>query len=171
MRQRLAIAEILMKGASIAILDEPTGGLDPQSTREFLELIRSLKKDGMTILLSSHLLELVQSVCDRVALFNNGRIGLTGRVETLLQDVLGGSHWIRVEATGDNLEAAVARVPGVTKVARDGASLRVEATGDLRADIARAVVNAGGNLTMIAAGHASLEDVYTRYFEGVANAA
>ncbi len=171
MRQRLAIAEILMKGASIAILDEPTGGLDPQSTREFLELIRSLKKDGMTILLSSHLLELVQSVCDRVALFNNGKIGLTGRVESLLQDVLGGSHWIRVEATGDNLEAAVARVPGVTRVTRDGAALRVEATGDLRADIARAVVHAGGNLTMIAAGHASLEDVYTRYFEGVAHAA
>ncbi len=171
MRQRLAIAEILMKGASIAILDEPTGGLDPQSTREFLELIRSLKKDGMTILLSSHLLELVQSVCDRVALFNNGRIGLSGRVETLLQDVLGGSHWIRVEATGNDLESAVGRVPGVTRVQRDGNALRVEATSDLRADIARAVVSAGGNLTMIAAGHSSLEDVYTRYFEGVAHAA
>ena len=171
MRQRLAIAEILMKGATIAILDEPTGGLDPQATREFLELIRSLKHEGMTILLSSHLLELVQSVCDRVALFNNGRIGLSGRVETLLQDVLGGSHWIRVEATGDNLESAVAQVPGVTRVQRDGNALRVEATSDLRADIARAVVGAGGNLTMIAAGHSSLEDVYTRYFEGVAHAA
>ena len=53
MRQRLGIAEILMKGASIAILDEPTSGLDPQASREFLELIRSLKNDGMTILLSS----------------------------------------------------------------------------------------------------------------------
>jgi ABC-2 type transport system ATP-binding protein len=171
MRQRLAIAEILMKGASIAILDEPTGGLDPQSTREFLELIRSLKRDGMTILLSSHLLELVQSVCDRVALFNNGRIGLSGRVDNLLLDVLGGSHWVRVEATGRDLEAAVARVPGVTRVVREGSGLRVETTGDLRADVARAVVNAGGNLTMIAAGHASLEDVYRRYFEGVAHAA
>ena len=61
MRQRLAIAEILMKGAAIAILDEPTGGLDPQATREFLDLVRSLKQEGMTILLASHLLELVQS--------------------------------------------------------------------------------------------------------------
>src|SRR5579875_2924839 len=50
MRQRLAIAEIIMKGAQVAILDEPTGGLDPQATREFLELIRSLKRDGMSIL-------------------------------------------------------------------------------------------------------------------------
>ena len=171
MRQRLGIAEILMKGATIAILDEPTGGLDPQATREFLDLIRLLKHEGMTILLSSHLLELVQSVCDRVALFNNGRIGLSGRVETLLQDVLGGSHWIRVEAPGAGLEDAVRRVPGVTSVHSDGNALRVEATSDLRGEIARAVVSAGGNLTMISAGHSSLEDVYRRYFEGVAHAA
>ena len=103
MRQRLAIAEILMKGAAVAILDEPTGGLDPQSTRDFLELIRSLKQEGMTILLSSHLLDLVQSVCDRVALFHRGRIGLTGRVDDLLRDVLGGSQVIRVDARGQGL--------------------------------------------------------------------
>jgi ABC-2 type transport system ATP-binding protein len=78
---------------------------------------------------------------------------------------------VRVEATGRDLEAAVSRVPGVTRVTREGAALRVETTGDLRADVARAVVGAGGDLTMIAAGHASLEDVYTRYFEGVAHAA
>ena len=53
-----------MKGAAVAILDEPTGGLDPQSTQEFLELIHSLKHDGMTILLSSHLLDLVTEQLD-----------------------------------------------------------------------------------------------------------
>ncbi len=171
MRQRLAIAEILMKGASIAILDEPTGGLDPQSTREFLELIRSLKKDGMTILLSSHMLELVQSVCDRVALFSQGKIGLMGRVEDLLRSVLGGSHIIRIEAHGDGLEAALSAVPGVSRVTHEGSGLRIEATGDIRGDIARAVVAAGGDLTMMDAGHASLDDVYARFFEGIPNAA
>ncbi len=171
MRQRLAIAEILMKGASIAILDEPTGGLDPQATREFLDLIRSLKHDGMTILLSSHLLELVQSVCDRVALFSRGKIGLMGRVDELLQNVLGGSHIIRVQASGMGLADAVASVPGVSRVEVLPDGLHVEALGDLRADVARAVVHAGGNLTMIDAGHASLEDVYTRYFEGIPYAA
>ncbi len=170
MRQRLAIAEILMKGASIAILDEPTGGLDPQSTREFLELIRSLKRDGMTIILSSHMLELVQVVCDRVALFNAGKIGLMGRVDDLLRSVLGGSHIIRIEAKGAGLIEALQRVPGVTRVSDEGTSLRLECTDDLRADVARAVVQAGGDLTMIDAGHASLDDVYTRYFEGVAHA-
>ncbi len=171
MRQRLGIAEILMKGATVAILDEPTGGLDPQATREFLELIRSLKHEGMTILLSSHLLELVQSVCDRVALFNKGKIGLTGRVEDLLRNVLGGSHIIRVEATGDGLAKAIEAVPGVARVTQEAGGLRVEASGDIRPAVARAVVQAGGNLSMIDAGHASLEDVYTRYFEGFPNAA
>ncbi len=171
MRQRLGIAEILMKGASIAILDEPTSGLDPQASREFLELIRSLKNDGMTILLSSHLLEMVQSICDRVALFNRGKIGLMGKVGDLMSNVLGGTHVIRVEAEGANVAAAIAKVPGVARVAPEGGRLRVEASGDLRGDIARAVVNAGGDLKMIDAGEASLEDVYTRYFEGVPNAA
>jgi ABC-2 type transport system ATP-binding protein len=171
MRQRLAIAEILMKQASIAILDEPTGGLDPQATREFLELIRSLKHDGMTILLSSHLLELVQSVCDRVALFNAGRIGLIGRVADLLREVLGGSHVIRLEAEGPGLTRAILAVPGVKNVAVENGHYRIEATDDLRPEIARAVIEAGGRLTTIAAGYASLEDVYTRYFEGVRDAA
>jgi ABC-2 type transport system ATP-binding protein len=171
MRQRLAIAEILMKKASIAILDEPTGGLDPQATREFLDLIRSLKHEGMTILLSSHLLDLVQSVCDRVALFNAGRLGLIGRVNDLLREVLGGSHVIRLEAAGNGLLAAVGAVPGVKRVTAEGGTFEVEATGDLRPEIARAVVKAGGSLTSIAAGHASLEEVYTRYFEGVRDAA
>lgn len=171
MRQRLAIAEIIMKGAQIAILDEPTGGLDPQATREFLELIRSLKRDGMTILLSSHLLDLVQSVCDRVALFNNGKIGLTGRVEDLLASVLGGSHIIRVEATGAGLADAVAKVPGVSRVRDENGVLLIEAAGDLRPAIARALVGAGAELMSMAAGHASLDEVYARYFEGVRHAA
>jgi ABC-2 type transport system ATP-binding protein len=171
MRQRLAIAEILMKGASLAILDEPTSGLDPQSTREFLDLVRSLKADGVTIMLSSHLLDQVQSICDRVALFSRGKIGLMGRVSNLLSEVLGGSHVIRAEAEGEGLEAAVAKVQGVARVGREDGQLVVEAKGDLRADIARAVVEAGGRLTMIAAGHASLADVYARYFEEVRDAA
>jgi ABC-2 type transport system ATP-binding protein len=171
MRQRLAIAEILMKNAIIAILDEPTAGLDPQATHEFLELIHSLNHEGMTILLSSHMLELVQSVCDRVALFNRGRIGLTGRVDELLRNVLGGSHIIRVEAQGSGLAEIIANVPGVARVLPDGKGLRIEASADIRPAVTRAIVQAGGELSMIDAGRASLDDVYTRYFEGITNAA
>ena len=73
MRQRLGLAEILMKDAEIAILDEPTSGLDPQATHRISRPDpRSSKRDGVTVLLSSHLLDRVQSVCDRVALFQAG---------------------------------------------------------------------------------------------------
>ena len=90
MRQRLGLAEVLMKEPQIAILDEPTATLDPHSTNEFLAMVRGLKADGTTVLLSSHHLDQVQSVCDRVALFNRGRIALAGSVTELAQQVLGG---------------------------------------------------------------------------------
>src|SRR5712692_2312788 len=64
MRQRLGLAEVLMKQPSVAILDEPTTALDPHATQEFLGMIRGLKSDGTTVLLSSHHLDQVQSVCD-----------------------------------------------------------------------------------------------------------
>src|SRR5690606_40008903 len=83
MRQRLGLAEIIMKDARVAILDEPTSGLDPQSTEEFLDLIRALKTDGVTVLLSSHLRDHMQRICDRVALFRRGRIALMGSVPEL----------------------------------------------------------------------------------------
>src|SRR6516225_9234089 len=89
MRQRLGLAEVLMKRPSIAILDEPTATLDPHSTQEFLGMIRGLKADGTAVLLSSHHLDQVQSVCDRAALFNRGRIALSGSVNDLAHRVLG----------------------------------------------------------------------------------
>ena len=172
MRQRLGIAEILMRKVEVAILDEPTSGLDPQTTREFLDLIRSLKGEGMTVVLSSHLLDLVQSICDRVALFSNGRIGLAGRVDALMRDVLGGTYVVDLEATGEGLESRLAAVDAVRRLTPlAGNRLRIDADSDVRGAIARTVVEAGGELRALSIGHASLEDVYTRYFEGVRHAA
>jgi ABC-2 type transport system ATP-binding protein len=116
MRQRLGLAEILLKDVAIAILDEPTSGLDPQATAELLETIRSLKHDGVAVLLSSHLLERVQSVCDRVALFNAGHIALIGSVPELASQVLGGGYHVEVEADGADLAQKLGAVPGVRAV-------------------------------------------------------
>src|SRR5437762_401238 len=113
MRQRLGLAEILMKRPSIAILDEPTATLDPHSTQEFLGMIRALKTDGTAVLLSSHHLDQVQSVCDRVALFNLGRIALSGSVTDLAQRILGGGHVIDVEVRGIGLCERLAELPCV----------------------------------------------------------
>ncbi len=172
MRQRLGIAEIIMRDVTVAILDEPTSGLDPQTTREFLNLIRSLKHDGMTVVVSSHLLDLVQDICDRVALFNRGKIGLMGRVSDLMMNVLGGSHVIRLEARGSDLSKVIAGVGGVTKVEPVTATeFRIDAARDVRAEIARAINQAGGDVLGLAHGAARLEDVYTRYFEEARSAA
>ncbi len=167
MRQRLGLAEIVMKDARVAILDEQTNGLDPQASIELLELIRSLKSAGVSILLSSHLLDRVQSVCDRVALFNNGRIALMGTVGELGRHVLGGGYAVEVEAEGgDGLVKRLSALPGVRSVEAPAPSrFRMTCDRDLRAEAAAAVVAAGGRLRALMLDQPSLEVIYTRYFQ------
>jgi ABC-2 type transport system ATP-binding protein len=172
MRQRLGIAEIVMKRAEVAILDEPTSGLDPHATFELLEMIRGLKKAGVAVLLSSHLLDRVQSVCDRVALFNKGKIALMGTVVELANQVLGAGHPLLVEATGIDVAAALRGVEGVQQVIAVGeGGWRVVADRDVRATVAQRIVSAGGALTRLSDLQPSLEEVYTHYFEGERHAA
>jgi ABC-2 type transport system ATP-binding protein len=174
MRQRLGLAEILMKNVAIAILDEPTSGLDPQATLELLDMIRGLKRDGVSVLLSSHLLDRVQSVCDRVALFQEGHIALMGTVAELGRQVLGGGFAVEVEAQGEGLAERLAQVPGVHTVEAPGPErFRLLADRDVRPDAAAAVVAAGGRLRRLSVEDPSLEAIYTRYFHdhGARNAA
>ena len=166
MRQRLGLAEILMKDAAIAILDEPTSGLDPQATLELLDIIRGLKREGVSVLLSSHLLDRVQSVCDRVALFQRGRIVLIGTVGELGRKILGGGYAVEVEAQGAGLAERLRQVPGVTMVEQTGTDrVRLLADRDVRPEAAAAVVSAGGRLMRLSVEEPSLEMIYTRYFQ------
>jgi len=174
MRQRLGLAEILMKRVDVAILDEPTSGLDPQAIVEFLEMIHQLKREGVTVLLSSHLLDQVQRMCDRVALFQRGRIVLMGSVPELARQVLGTGYVVEIEADADaavDLEGRFGAIAGVTAVARTGADhYRVTTDRDVRAEIARAVVAANGALRRLSVDTPSLEAIYTRFFQKQANA-
>jgi ABC-2 type transport system ATP-binding protein len=170
MRQRLGLAEILMKDAQVALLDEPSAGLDPQATIELLEVIRDLRRKNASVLLSSHMLERVQSVCDRVALFNKGSIALTGTVPELGRQVLGGGFHVVVEAEGQDLAKRLATVRGVTAVEVTGTNhLRLLAEHDVRPDAAAAVVAAGGRLMNLSVEEPSLEAIYTRYFQHAAS--
>ncbi len=169
MRQRLGLAELIVKRAEIAILDEPTSGLDPQSTHEFLDMIGELKREGVTILITSHLLDQVQRLCDRVALFRGGKILVMGTVPELARRVLGAGFVVDVEAAavpGKELAARLGAIPGVLNVQQTSeATYRLTADHDVRAEAARAVVAADGALTRLSVDNPSLDAIYTRFFE------
>jgi ABC-2 type transport system ATP-binding protein len=166
MRQRLGLAEIIVKRAEIAILDEPTSGLDPQATIEFLELISELKRAGTTVLLSSHLLDQVQRVCDRVALFKAGRIAMMGSVAELAVQVLGAGFVVEVEAEGQGIARKLSTIPGVTGVETLAADrYRLTAERDVRPDAANAVVAVQGSLRRLSVDEPSLEAIYAHTFQ------
>jgi ABC-2 type transport system ATP-binding protein len=167
MRQRLGIAELLMRQCRIAILDEPTSGLDPQSTQELLDLIQQLSRGGMTILLSSHMLDVVQTVCHRIALFNKGRIGFFGTIEQLAAKIGGGTYVIDVEADGIDLSALATTVDGVNNVRAVNGHWQCEAVRDIRPQLAQRIVAAGGALRNLDLRRARLDEAYGRYFREV----
>ncbi len=172
MRRRLGLAEVMMKRAEVAILDEPTSGLDPQATFEFLEMIRSLKAERVAVLLSSHLLDQVQAVCDRVALFSRGKIALEGTVAELSQKVLGGGYSVEIEATGPNLASAFSRIDGVQRVTPAGTGkYHIIAARDVREALGRVIFTSGGSLMRLDHVEPSLDTIYRHYFEGQHGAA
>ena len=85
MLQRIGLAQALVNDPRLLVLDEPTAGVDPAGSRDIRDLILSLKRRGITVLLSSHLLEQVQEVCDRVGILANGVLVREGRIEELSQ--------------------------------------------------------------------------------------
>lgn len=171
MRQRLGVAELLLKEPDIIIMDEPTLGLDPEAAHQFLGTIRDLANDGITILLSSHLLHQVQETCDRVGLFYQGQIVLEGSVPQLARQVLGGAYRvnIQVEQPTEAVTAALQALAGVTRVHHDGSLYVLEASEDVRADAATAVVHKGGRLQRMDIVSANLDEIYEQYFKGVSH--
>ena len=184
MRQRLGVADLLIKRPQLIIMDEPTLGLDPEAARQFLQLIVELRDEGITLMLSSHLLHQVQAVCNRVGLFSKGKMELVGAVPELAQQVLGGGYRIHVQAQGagangnggmgdtGELVGALQRVPGVQDVQRTGDDrFLIVGKGDLRAEAAAAVVNAGGRLYGLDVEAPSLDEIYSQYFREVSHGA
>lgn len=97
MKQRLAIASALLNDPEILILDEPTNGLDPQGIHEIRQIIKSIAKNGTTILLASHLLDEVEKVCSHVVVIRNGIKLYSGRVENMIAS----NGIIEVKTDGD----------------------------------------------------------------------
>jgi ABC-2 type transport system ATP-binding protein len=177
MLQRLGIADALVKDPDVLILDEPTTAIDPLGVSEVLDLLRRLVRErGMAILLSSHLLNQVQSVCDRIGIFAAGRLIGQGTMEQLAARFGDGRREIEVgldlpEGADDTHARDVLRaVPGVASV-DDGPRpgdpwvLTVAPSSDpiaVRSDVLAVVAAAGLPLASIRAVMPSLEDVYRR---------
>ena len=123
MKQRVGLAMALVHRPRFVILDEPTNGLDPAGMREIRQLLRTLAETGTSVLLSSHLLNEVQQVCDRIAVLNCGRVVAQGRVEDLL---IGQKPSVRltVPDTG-NAVRAFESLSGVENVQASGNTLIV----------------------------------------------
>lgn len=170
MRRRLGLADVLVKQPQLIIMDEPTSGLDPEASHQFLDMIRNLKEEGITFLVSSHLLHQVQAICDRVGLFNQGKMVLQGTVNELAQRILGGAYRITLNVDGrrENIISALKNVPSVSQVrAADTTVYEVEAGQDVRPEAAQAVIAAGGRLLGLGVQAQSLDDIYSAFFKEV----
>ncbi|MGQ9675690.1 MAG: ABC transporter ATP-binding protein [Chloroflexota bacterium] len=169
MRQRLGIADVLVKRPQMVILDEPTQGIDPDGVKRILDLITRLSREqGITVLLTSHLLYQVQMICDRVGIFSKGRLVAVGQVEELAKATHPGEGMIiEVQASPSDarLVEALRGVDGVEQVSDTGDMLLVKCKQDLRPHIALAVVDSGSSLLSIRSRGHGLEEIYLKYFQ------
>jgi ABC-2 type transport system ATP-binding protein len=169
MRQRLGVARALLADPELLILDEPTNGLDPAGIHEFREMVRGFVEDGMTVLLSSHLLDEVEKVADYVAIVDQGRVVLQGSIadlnaqseQTILVSTSDESHAMAVLVLDAAVCAAERTQDGIHVTLRSGLDASA-ATGE----ITRRLVEAGVDVRRIEPVRASLEqrflDITTR---------
>ena len=169
MRQRLGIADVLIKRPKLAILDEPTTGIDPEGASQMLDMIVEMRREqGLTILLSSHLLHQVQRVCDRVGIMHRGKLVVEGTVDELgaKSSGEGVELEVQVRGAGPELLAALEALEGVREVTSEDGRLRISCDRDVRGQIARTILEHGAELQELRRRVFTLEEIYLRYFQG-----
>ncbi len=169
MKQRLAIADILVKKPRVAFLDEPTSGIDPAGITMMLDLIHQIARENtMTIVMSSHQLNQVERICTHVGIMSRGKLVLDGSIEQLSKKVGGGKIVFDIqlsEVTQDIIDG-IKDVRGVLSVERSGDNLSVTCTEDLRRQISRAIQDKNGLVLQLKQQSHSLEEIYLKYFKG-----
>ena len=169
MRQRLGIADVLIKDPQVIIMDEPTLGIDPEGMRQLLTLIRELSsKDRRTILISSHQLQQVQQVCDRVGIFVKGKLIACGPISELgRQTQSSDSCVLELAASPDDqrLEELLRGLADVVEMHRENESWTLLSRRDLRADATRLLMEHGYVLQRLHQRGGDLDEIYHKYFE------
>lgn len=167
MKQRLGIADVLMKNPGIAIFDEPTAGLDPEGINQVLDIIANLPRQGTTVIMSSHRLYEVERVCQRVGILAQGKLVVEGSLDELSERSRAESRYrIEVE-TGQSaagLVDIIRAIGGVGGVEAKGNRLLVNTDADLRSEIAKTVVQNNIPLVEIKILELTLDDIYMKYF-------
>ena len=169
MRQRLGIADVLMKDPEVIIMDEPTLGLDPEGMREFLQLIKQLSvEDGRTVLVSSHQLYQIQQICDRVGIFVSGNLIASGKINELGRKIVSEGHYvleIEVEPCDDRFLGFIGTLDGVKKVSKEGDRFIIESDRDLRKQITEFLGMNHYTLLHLRQKGGDLDEIYRVYFE------
>ncbi len=169
MRQRLGVADVLMKDPKVIIMDEPTLGIDPEGMRQLLELIRELaRKEHRTLLISSHQLYQIQQICDRVGLFVDGRLMACGTVEELAEQTREDDRYLtelQVASGDERLVEILKNVEGVLSVGRQGGRYIVGSRQEMAGALAQAALSSGYTLVSLRPCGNDLDEIYRRYFE------
>lgn len=169
MRQRLGIADVLMKDPQVIIMDEPTLGLDPEGMREFLQLIRQLSvEDGRTVLVSSHQLYQIQQICDRVGIFVSGSLIACGKIEELGRQIAREGHFVlevEAEPCDDKFLGFIHGLEGIKRIEKEGRKFIVLSSRDLRKDITGFLGQNNYTLLHLRQKGGDLDEIYRCYFE------
>ncbi|AWW33074.1 ABC transporter ATP-binding protein [Echinicola strongylocentroti] len=172
MKQRLGLAEVLIKDPEVVVLDEPTLGIDPSGVREFLALISRLSRErGLTVLLSSHHLYQVQKVCDRVGIFVGGTLLGEGSIDYLAKRLFSENpHSVKVtlqEAlpVSSQEKEELMGMTAVLQVTVDGHSVEIGSKDNITPEIVRFFVEKGYGITAVQNKEYGLEEIYQTYFE------
>jgi ABC-2 type transport system ATP-binding protein len=156
MRQRLGVARALLGTPEILVLDEPTNGLDPGEMREIRDLLRRLTTEGVTVLLSSHLLAEIEQVCSHVVVMDRGKLVAAGTVAELTNAA--GAAYLEVDDEARAREVLGA-LPGVRGITAEPPGISVELAGVARSELVAALVNAGIAVETVVSRH-RLEDAF-----------
>lgn len=168
MRQRLGIADVLVKDPKLIIMDEPTLGIDPEGIHQLLDLIKELaREDGRTVLISSHLLHQIQQICHKVGIFVKGKLIASGTIDDLEKQLLMGEKpEIELKAVPDdeNLVKLCENLDGVESIRRKNDLLILDCLRDVREDLVRELHSKGYCPVHLCLRGVSLDSIYLRYF-------
>jgi ABC-2 type transport system ATP-binding protein len=168
MKQRLGIAEVLVKNPSAVILDEPTLGIDPDGAIRILELIRGLNRDrNLTVMLSSHALQQVQSICSRVGIIVKGRLIVQGQMDELGRAILKERQWnflLEVGGGANGLENELRGISGIDEIEKRRHGLFLRCTRDVRAEVMALIARRNLPLLQLRSEDPTLEEIYLKYF-------